>query len=79
MSAVFLKIIRKRGDDSCWFCQLERQQQMTRSHTLLYCSNVRLVEARREVFENKSPGSLMVLLSSPRRERRLLKFLEQNK
>jgi hypothetical protein len=50
----------------------------TRRHTPLHCGSARLVESRREAWEleNKSPGCLKVLLSSPRREHRLLKFLE---
>ena len=51
---------------------------MTRSHVLLHCRNARLVEAWRAAweFDGKSPGGLKVLLSSPRWERRLLRFLE---
>ena len=51
---------------------------MTRSHTLLCCRNSRLVEARWVVWEleDKFPGGLKVLLSSPRWKRRLLRFLE---
>jgi len=32
--------------------------------------------AREEAWENKNPGSIRVLLSNPRWERRLLRFLE---
>lgn len=58
---------QRRGDDSCWFCQPERRQRMTWSHTLLHCGDARLVEARRVAWEpeDKSPGGLKVLLSSP--------------
>jgi hypothetical protein len=51
---------------------------MTRNYTLLHYSNSRLVEARRATWEleDKSPGGLKVLLSSPRWERRLLRLLE---
>jgi len=49
---------------------------MTRSHTLLHCANARLRAAREEAWENKNPRSIRVLLSNPRWERRLLRFLE---
>jgi len=38
-SAVFLKRIRKRTDNNCWFC---KRPKMTRSHVLLHCANARL-------------------------------------
>jgi len=49
---------------------------MIRSHVLLHCPNARLQEVRREAWENKDPGGVRVLLSNPRWERRLLRFLE---
>jgi len=52
-SAVFLKRIRKRADNKCWFC---KGPKMTRSHVLLHCANARLCAAREEAWENKNPG-----------------------
>ena len=49
---------------------------MTRSHTLLHCTNANLRAARAEAWEGKHPGSIRVLLNNPRWERRLLRFLE---
>jgi len=49
---------------------------MARSHVLLRCANARLRAAREEAWENKNPGSIRVLLSNPRWEWRLLRFLE---
>jgi len=49
---------------------------MTRSHVLLHCPNARLAAARREAWEDRDLGGIRVLLSNPRRERRLLRFLE---
>ena len=72
-SAVYLKRIKKRGDDQCWFCY---ERKMTRSHTLLHCTNVNIRAARAEAWEGKDPGSIWVLLNNPRWERRLLRFLE---
>jgi len=72
-SAVFLKRIRKRQDDKCWFC---RGPKMTRSHVLLYCVNDRLRKAREEAWEGKNPGGIRVLLNNSRWECRLLRFLE---
>jgi len=72
-SAVFLKRIRKRADNNCWFC---KGPKMTRSHVLLHCANAKLRAAREGAWENKNPGGIRVLLSNPRWERRLLKFLE---
>jgi len=72
-SAVFLKRIRKRTGGNYWFC---KGPKMARSHVLLYCANARLRAAREEAWENKNPGSIRVLLSNPRWERRLLRFLE---
>ena len=49
---------------------------MTRSHALLHCTNDNIRAARAEAWEGKDPGSVRVLLSNPRWERRLLRFLE---
>ena len=62
-SAVYLKRIKKRGDDQCWFCH---ERKMTRSHTLLHCTNGNLRAARAEAWEGKDPGSIRVLLNNPR-------------
>jgi hypothetical protein len=45
--AVYLKRIKKREDDRCWYCN-KNGQKMTRSHVLLRCSNARIVTARQE-------------------------------
>jgi hypothetical protein len=45
-SAVYLKRIRKRADDGCWFCP--RQNRLTRSDVLLHCPNTKLRAARKE-------------------------------
>jgi hypothetical protein len=42
----------------------------------LHCSAARVRAAREEAWESKDPGSIRVLLSNPRWERRLLRFLE---
>jgi len=52
--------------------------KMIRSHVLLHCANPRLRAAREEAWENKNPGSIRVLLSNPRWERRLLRPLEMS-
>jgi len=70
---VYLKRIRKRQDDTCWFCH---GPKMTRSHVLLHCRGGRVGGARVEAWEGKNPGSIKVLLSNPRWEHRLLRFLE---
>jgi hypothetical protein len=49
---------------------------MTRSHALLHCPNAALAAARAEAWEGRDPGSIRVLLSNPRWEGRLLRFLE---
>jgi hypothetical protein len=72
-SAVYLKRIRRRVDDRCWFCN--GTVRMTRSHVLLHCPNERLRAARMEAWEGKDPG-VQVLLANPRWERRFVKFLE---
>jgi hypothetical protein len=43
---------------------------------LLHCPNTKLRAARVEAWEGKNPGGVRVLLANPRRERRLVKFLE---
>jgi len=73
-SAVYLKRIRKRRDDKCWFCP--GPARMTRSHVLLHCPSARLAAARVEAWEGRDPGSIKVLLSNPRWEGRLLRYLE---
>jgi hypothetical protein len=73
-SAVYLRRIRKRADDRCWYCTADRK--MTRSHVLLHCSNGRIVAARQEAWDGAHPGSIRVLLSNPRWEKRLLNFIE---
>jgi hypothetical protein len=56
--------------------EIKINNKNTRSHVLLHCPNARLVAARVETWEGKDPGGVRVLLSIPRWERRLLKFLE---
>jgi ribonuclease HI len=73
-SAIYLSRIRKRRDESCWFC--EGKARMTRSHALLHCPNATLAAARVEAWERRNPGSIGILLSSPRWEGRLLRYLE---
>jgi len=73
-SAVYLKGIRKRADDGCWFCQ--RSARITRSHVLLHCPNEKLVATRVEAWEGKNPGGVQVLLANPRWERQFVRFLE---
>jgi hypothetical protein len=73
-SAVYLKRIRKRETDQCWFC-FKNGQKTTRSHVLLHCTNGRLVAAR-QAWGGVHPGGVRMLLASPRWERRLLHFLE---
>jgi hypothetical protein len=71
-SAVYLKRIKKRTTDHCWFCH-KKERKMTRSHVLLHCT-------RREPGGCKTPSvgkrSIRVLLANPRWESRLLHFLE---
>jgi hypothetical protein len=73
-SAVYLKRIKKRQDNKCWF--FRGRHHMTRSHVLLHCPNVKIRTAHEKARERKVPGSVTVLLSSPKWERRLLTFLE---
>jgi hypothetical protein len=49
---------------------------MSRAHVLLNCRNPRLVSARTEAWEGKSPGSARRLLADPRWEKRFVHFLE---
>jgi len=67
-SAVYLKMIRKRTDDKCWFCRCS--VKMTRSH-ILHCPNEKLVSAGMGAWDGKNPGGVRVLLANPRWERRL--------
>jgi hypothetical protein len=73
-SAVYFRRTRKRKDDGCWFC--ERGARITRSHALLHLPNATLAAARVEAWEGRNPGGIRVLLSNPRWESRLLRFLE---
>jgi hypothetical protein len=73
-SAVYLRRTKKRKDDRCWFC--EGGARMTRSHALLHCPNATLAAAGVEAWEGRNPGGVRVLLSNPRWESRLLRFLE---
>jgi hypothetical protein len=63
-----------RQEDKWWFSQ-ERNRK-TRSHVFLPCSSARIRAAREKAWERKDPGSLSILLSNPRWEIRLLRFLE---
>jgi hypothetical protein len=76
-SAVYLKRIRKREEDYCWYCR-KKERKMTRLHVLLHCTNERLVAARQKAWGDARPGSVRVLLASPRWESRLLRFLDQS-
>jgi hypothetical protein len=49
---------------------------MTKSHALLHYPNATLAAARAEAWDGRDPGRIGVLLSNPRWERRLLRFLE---
>jgi hypothetical protein len=49
---------------------------MTRSHALLHCPNATLAAARVEAWEGRNPSGIRALLSDPRWESRLLRFLE---
>jgi hypothetical protein len=77
-SAVYLKRIRKRADDKCWFCRDHDRvaHEMTRSHVLLNCRNPRLAAARAEALEGRNPGNVRRLLADPRWEKRFVCFLE---
>jgi hypothetical protein len=71
-SAIYLKRIKRRTDDGCWFCA--RQRKMTRSHVLLHCQSASLVAARTEAWEDRDPGGVRILLANPRWERRFLEL-----
>jgi ribonuclease HI len=73
-SAVYFKRVRKRKDDKCWFCK--EGAKMTRSHALLHYPNATLAAARVEAWEGRNPKGIGILLSSPRWESRLMRFLE---
>jgi len=49
---------------------------MSRSHVLLHCPGPSVAAARAEAWEGRNPGGIRALLSNPRLERRLVKFLE---
>jgi hypothetical protein len=86
-SGVYLKRIKKRSHDGCWFCEPSHNPQdtprMTRTHVLLRC--VAFEEFRRETWtdpltgEFTRPSSIGQLLGNPRWEKRLLKFLQRTK
>jgi hypothetical protein len=73
-SAVHPKRIKKRTDDKCWFC--EGTAKMTRSHAPIHCPNATLAAARVEAWEGRNPKGIRALLSDPRWESRLRRFLE---
>jgi hypothetical protein len=87
LSGVYLKRIKKRSHDGCWFCEPSHNSQdtprMTRTHVLLRC--VAFEEFRRETWTNPltgeftRPSSIGQLLGNPRWEKRLLKFLQRTK
>jgi hypothetical protein len=56
-SAVFLRGIKKRKDDKCWFC--DGEARMTRSQALLHCPNATL---RAEAWEGRNLGGVRALL-----------------
>ena len=49
---------------------------MARSHALLHYPNATLAAARVEAWEGSNPGGIRALLSDPRWESRLVRFLE---
>jgi hypothetical protein len=55
---------------------LRGRDKMTRSHALLHCPNATLAAAIVEAWEGRNPGRVRALLSNPRWESRLLRFLE---
>jgi hypothetical protein len=71
-SAIYFKRTRKRKNGGCWFCGGAR---MTRSHALLHCPNATLAAARVEAWEGRNLRGIRVLLSNPRWESRLQRFL----
>ena len=50
--------------------------RMTKPYVLLHCPSARPSAARVEAWEGRDPGDIRVLLSSPRCEIRLLRYLE---
>jgi hypothetical protein len=74
VSGVYLKRIKKRSHDGCWFCEPSHNSQdtprMTRTHVLLRC--VAFEEFRRETWtdpltgEFTRPSSIGQLLGNPR-------------
>jgi hypothetical protein len=87
ISVVYLKRIKKRSHDGCWFCESSHNSQdtprMTRTHVLLRC--VAFEEFRRETWKDPlfseftRPSSIGQLLGNPRWEKRLLNFLQHAK
>jgi hypothetical protein len=87
LSGVYLKRIKKRSHDGCWFCEPSHNShdtpRMTRTHVLLRC--VAFAEFRRETWTDPLTGefthlsSIGQLLGNPRWEKRLLKFLQRTK
>jgi hypothetical protein len=84
---VYLKQIKKRLHDGCWFCEPSHNSQdtprMTGTHDLLRC--VAFEEFRRETLrdpltgEFKHPSPISQLLGNPRWEHCLLTFLQRTK
>jgi hypothetical protein len=87
LSGVYLKRIKKRSHDACWFCEPSHNSQdtprMTRTHVFLRC--VAFEEIRRETWtdpltgESTRPSCIGQLLGNPRWEKRLLKFVQRTK
>jgi hypothetical protein len=48
-SAVYLKRIKRRTTDHCWFCH-KKERKMTRSHVLLHCTSESLTAARHQAW-----------------------------
>jgi hypothetical protein len=69
--------MRKRDTDCCWRCEGrdKGQRKKPRAHVLLNCRNHRVVAARAEACEGKSPGTVRRLLADPRLEKRFVRFL----
>jgi hypothetical protein len=67
---MYLKRIKKRQDDKCWFCR--GRNRMTGRTFSSTAPTPRLGQHG----EGKAPESVRVLLSNPRLERRLLRFPE---
>jgi len=74
-SATYLKMIRKRADDKCWF--FKRSVKMTRSHVLLHCpimTSSRQQERRRGRESTREASGCC--WPNPRWEKRFVRFLE---